>query len=399
MTYLLAAVLIFLVVFMVRFPDDAYKSAVDGLDVWWTVVFPALLPFFILSDMMMGTGVVDGMGVLLEPLMRPLFNVPGEGSFVFAMGLASGYPIGAVLAGDLVRQKKCTVTEGERLTTFTNTADPLFMIGAVAVGMFGDARIGIIIAASHYLASVIVGLVMAFYRRHDPVTPAKANTRREHLLARVLNRMHDARMADGRPFGKVLGDSVWKSVRSLLVIGGFIVLFSVISRMLTLAGVIGLIAAPVGGVLKLFGLDPSLASAAISGFFEIDIGCQAAARAAAPLAQRVILSSAIIAWSGFSVLAQVAAVTDGTRIRLAPYCLGRVLHALCAGAIAWFMWTPIMAMAGRVAPAMAPTVPATGLQYLSRSLFVFGIVLGICLAAGLVVALIRRIKLAVFWVR
>ena len=111
----------------------------------------------------MGLGVVHFMGVLLEPLMRPLFNVPGTGSFVMAMGLASGYPVGAMLTGKLVKNKMCNLWEAERLMSFTNTADPLFMVGAVAVGMFKDVRLGIIIALAHYISAFLLGFIMRFY--------------------------------------------------------------------------------------------------------------------------------------------------------------------------------------------------------------------------------------------
>ncbi len=104
-----------------------------------------------------GLGVVHFMGVLLEPFMRPLFNVPGAGSFVLAMGLASGYPIGAVLTAKLRKQNLCTQTEAERLVSFTNTADPLFMIGAVGVGMFGLVEAGNIITVTHYIAALLTG--------------------------------------------------------------------------------------------------------------------------------------------------------------------------------------------------------------------------------------------------
>ena len=56
--------------------------------------------------------------------MRPLFNVPGVGAFVVAMGLASGYPIGAVLTARLRREGQLTVAEAERLMGFCNTAEP-----------------------------------------------------------------------------------------------------------------------------------------------------------------------------------------------------------------------------------------------------------------------------------
>ena len=66
--------------------------------------FPALLPFFIGSEILMGLGVVHYLGVLLEPLMRPVFNVPGVGSFVIAMGLASGFLVGGNISTQMRRK-------------------------------------------------------------------------------------------------------------------------------------------------------------------------------------------------------------------------------------------------------------------------------------------------------
>ena len=76
-------------------------SSIKGLDAWWSIVFPALLPFFIMSELLIGLGVVNFLGVLLEPVMRLLFNVPGAGAFVLAMGYTSGAPIGTLLTVNL----------------------------------------------------------------------------------------------------------------------------------------------------------------------------------------------------------------------------------------------------------------------------------------------------------
>jgi len=125
--YIIAsAVAIIITVFIIIFSEQAFDAALEGLKVWWEVVFPSLLPFFIIAEILMGLGVVHFMGALLEPLMRPLFKVPGVGAFAMAMGLASGYPIGAKITGNLRRKKLCSKTEAERLVSFTNTADPLF---------------------------------------------------------------------------------------------------------------------------------------------------------------------------------------------------------------------------------------------------------------------------------
>jgi len=222
---------------MVLYPEEAFASAVKGLTIWWNIVFPALLPFFIGSEILMGLGVVHFLGVLLEPLMRPLFNVPGVGSFVLAMGLASGFPIGAILTARLRREGMVSKVEGERLMCFTNTADPLFMSGAVAVGMLGRPDLGLVINAAHYLSSITTGFFLRFYGRNKPVTREKQSYGK--MLGRALQALAAARQKDGRPIGQLMGDAIRNAINSLLVIGVFIILFSVLIRMLTIAGVVG----------------------------------------------------------------------------------------------------------------------------------------------------------------
>lgn len=340
LNYTMAVVAVAVIVFMVIFSKVAFEAAVSGLRVWWDIVFPALLPFFIGSEILMGLGVVHFMGVLLEPVMRPAFNVPGAGSFVLAMGLASGYPIGSILTARLRRQEMVNKVEGERLMSFTNTADPLFMSGAVAVGMFGVPAAGGLIIAAHYLSSVALGFILRFWGR-GPANGRRAATAERTprpSLRRALDALAQAREKDGRPFGQVMGDAVRNSVNTLLVIGGFIILFSVIISILDMAGVVRAVCTALGPLLKVVGLDPALGRSLVSGTLEITIGTQAASRTAASLMDRLVVAGAIIAWSGLSVHAQVAAMTQGTDLNVGVYVVSRVLHAVLAAAITALLW-------------------------------------------------------------
>ncbi|HYH04101.1 MAG TPA: nucleoside recognition domain-containing protein, partial [Bacillota bacterium] len=163
----------FLTISLVFFPKEGVEAATAGLKIFWDVVLPSLLPFFVLSEIMLGMGVVHFIGVILEPLMRPLFNVPGVGAFALSMGLAAGYPMDAVITGKFRRSGMCSRTEGERLLSFTNTADPLFMVGAVAVGMFGRPELGALLSMAHYLSSFTVGFIFKYYRGTDTEKTAK----------------------------------------------------------------------------------------------------------------------------------------------------------------------------------------------------------------------------------
>lgn len=337
---LMAAVAVFLTVSMVIFPEDSFKAAITGLDIWWNIVFPALLPFFIISQILIGLGVVHMMGIFLEPVMRPVFNVPGVGSFVMAMGLASGFPLGAVLTTDLRKQELINKSEAERLVSFTNTADPLFMFGAVAVGMIGHPEVGIAIAAAHYLSSLSVGIAMRFYKRNDPITPEPA-AYRGNIFLRSLKAMFEARKRDNRPLGMLMGDAVRKSVDTLLLIGGFIIFFSVAIKVLDILGVVKTLSGIISLVLVPAGLDPGLAPSLVSGLFELDLGCQLASSSTAPLRDIVLISGVIIAWSGLSVHAQVASIASDTDINITPYILARLLHSILAGVYTVFLF-PVM---------------------------------------------------------
>lgn len=327
-----------LTVALVVFSDAGYKASLSGLKLFIDVVLPSLLPFFLLSDLLMSLGVVHFLGECFEPIMRPVFNVPGIGSFVFSMGLAAGYPMDAVLTAKFRRQNLCSRVEGERLLAFTNSADPLFIFGAVAVAMFHDPALGAAIAFGHYLGALTVGILFRFHGRAEGSAGADAGAqgpigRRRGLLARAVEAAVDAHERDGRSLVRVLNDAIGDSARTLVTIAAFMMLFAVLLRVLEVTHAIYVLNVPMRLVLGVFGLPASLTHAAVTGLFEIDLGCAAAAVAHAPLVSKVVVASAIIAWSGLSVHAQVLSVLSGTDLRIGPYYVARILHAVIAGAL------------------------------------------------------------------
>lgn len=362
-TILFGTVAAFLVLSLLLYPEQAFDSALKGLKIWWDVVFPALLPFFIASEILMGFGVVHFMGVLLEPFMRPLFRVPGAGAFVMAMGLASGYPIGAKLTARLREQKLLSRSEGERLVSFTNTADPLFMFGAVAVGFFHDVTLGVVIAIAHYTSSLLVGLALRFHDPRGDSTPP-VPTDQTFFLLRAFRAMHQARLKDGRSLGQLMGDSVTSSIQTLLLVGGYIIMFSVITNAMALIGVSGLLEGIFGLLLTILQMPAELASSLITGTFEITLGAQKASVApeTVDMAHKIAIVGAITAWSGLSVHAQVASILSSTDIRYTPYFFARLLHGVLAGLITLIIWDPVhqYLLSDAAVPAFLQQVPATG---------------------------------------
>ncbi|PLR84096.1 sporulation integral membrane protein YlbJ [Bacillus canaveralius] len=339
-TVFLALSVTMMAVSLISFPQESVDASIRGLNMWWEIVFPSLLPFFIVSEMLIGFGVVKFIGVLLEPLMRPLFKVPGVGGFVWAMGMASGYPAGAKLTARLRQEGQLTRIEAERLVSFTNSSNPLFIFGAVSVGFFYHAQLGIILALAHYLGNISVGVIMRFYGKDDE----KGNEQSQHKFSikTALSALHRTRINDNRPIGKLLGDAVMSSIQTLLMIGGFIILFSVINKLLYHLQFTSFFAKIIEVILDVLHLPVMLSIPFISGLFEITLGSQMTSQVQeATLMQQTIITSFILAFSGFSVQAQVASILAQTDIRFQPFFFARVIHGILASCFAFLLWNPV----------------------------------------------------------
>ncbi|MGG3736440.1 sporulation integral membrane protein YlbJ [Aeribacillus pallidus] len=323
------------------FPKEVVDASIRGLHMWWEIVFPSLLPFFIMSELLIGFGVVNFIGVLLEPFMRPIFRVPGAGGFVWAMGMASGFPSGAKLTARLRQKGQISKIEAERLVSFTNSSNPLFIFGAVAVGFFHNPSLGIILALSHYIGNVGVGLVMRFYGREKEV-PSESRFHRSFSIQKAFHELHVTRIKETRPFGQILGDSVISSVNTLLLIGGFIILFSVVNQILYRLNITDTFAFLVGWVFHGLHFPSTLSIPFISGLFEITLGSQLTSDVKnVDLMHQAMLTSFILAFSGFSVHAQVASILADTDIRFTPFFLARILHGCFSSILTWLCWSPI----------------------------------------------------------
>jgi len=342
---------------MIFNPRIVFEGSVTGLKTWWNIVFPSLLPFFIASELLMSFGVVNFMGVLLEPVMRPLFKVPGAGAFVVAVGFTSGYPIGAMLTARLRADGLCTRVEAERLMSFTNNSSPLFMLVAVSVGMFNNPGLGMLIAAAHYLSNLTLGLLLRFYAAGDTERLAEPPVSGRGVVRQAFSKMLQTQRQEKRPAGKIMGDAVKKSVTNLLNIGGFIILFAVLIRLMSAAGIIEIIARALGVFLLPLGFAREILPALGSGFFEMTIGSKLASEAAAPLLQQVVAVGMILAWSGLSVHAQAASMIADTDIRMRPFIFSRICHTCLAG----FYTYLACRWAGSLEETAAPVMAAAGL--------------------------------------
>jgi len=331
-----------LCILLILFPTEALQSSTRGLAVWWEVLFPALFPFFVLSELLLGFGIVHFLGKLLDPFMRPLFRLPGTGGFVVAMGYVSGYPVGARLTAQLREQRLVTRIEGERLVAFTTTSDPIFLIGAVSIGFFHNAALAPLLAAAHYGSGLLLGFLMRFHGWRDAETAEStihtSGSRGRSRLQEAFHAMHAARLLDGRPFGRLLHDAVQSALRLMIVVGGLVVFFSTIMEMLHQSGALSSLSALLQSLFGIMGLPKPLTDAVVFGLFEVTLGSRSAGSAGSALVHQAAIAAWVLSWAGLSVHAQVASILSRTDLRYGPFLAARFIHGIMAMLLVYMLW-------------------------------------------------------------
>ena len=319
-------------IFLVVFSKSNLTATANGLTLWATCVVPSLFPFFVITNLLSHTKVVDFIGRFLDKFMRPIFNVPGIGGFAFVMGLISGYPVGAKIVSDFRERGSITKDEGERMLAFTNNSGPLFILSSVGVSLFGDTKTGLLLLATHILSCITVGIILGkFSKKSDD--NFRDNFINKSKIENVNNKSKENSFQNVsfKNLGEVLGNSITTSINTLLMIGGFVVIFSVIISMMNQIHAFGFLSKFINPILKFIGFDLEFATPLLSGIIELTNGVkQVASVSIKAISQNVILCAFLLGFGGFSVLLQVFSIVSKTDLSMKKYFVGKLLQGIFA---------------------------------------------------------------------
>ena len=327
---IIPSIFVLFAICLVLFSTSNLSAARAGLELWANSVIPSLFPFFVATELLSHTNFVNIIGKYVNKIMKPLFNVCGEGAFAFVMGIISGYPVGAKIACNLRNSNTCSKEECERLLAFTNNSGPLFIIGTVGVGMFGNSTIGILLLVTHILASITMGLLFRFWKSPNKYSRPLLNKSSINSKSLSNNNVCLSNL------GEVIGKSITNSISTILNIGGFIVIFSVIISILKNSNVLLLL----NPVFEFLHIPSKIAESFILGIVEITNGIFAISSIPQKkLSINIILSAFLLGCGGISILLQVWSITSKTDLSIKPYIIGKLLHGTFAALYTYvFIW-------------------------------------------------------------
>lgn len=284
-------------------PVIVSEGVFKGLKIWVNNMVPYLLPMSILSNILLQYNFLYRVSQKLAFISRRVFN--SKYAFIpYFISFVVGYPSGAMTVNTMASYKRIDSNEANTLVVFTNNCSFQFMAGAVSFSMLGDFSLYKYIVLPHLLSALIIGIVL---KNSDILSPEIKEKKQKYIS-----------------FYDAFNSSIYKSISSILSIGGVIVIFSVFSNFFENI---------LQSASSYFILSPELGDlihALSVGILEIANGCSLVASSALPLGIKLIIINFLISFSGISVIFQTVAVTNDFDFNIGNYIFFRFIQAIIA---------------------------------------------------------------------
>ncbi len=289
---------VFLVLFlMLLFPQTAARGAKNGLILWSQTLLPILLPFLILSALLITLHLTRPFELLLGPVFTRIFPISPKACYPLLLGLLCGMPLGAKTTAQLFALGQVSERDAMFLLGFSNQASMMFLVSYVAAKELNVPHCALLVLLVLY-SSALLSTALFILPKQYKRTPGQEAA---------------AAKPNGEPsFFTALDACIPESFATITRVGGYVILFSMLSAFLT--------------TLPL----PEAVSAVSCGFLEITGGIQQILKTGLSAIQKTALTLGVTAFGGLSGLMQTKSVTQGTGLSIRYYAFVKLMQGIFA---------------------------------------------------------------------
>ena len=253
-------------------------------------LFPSLIPFMLLSNILINYNFVNDLSDMLKTIMKKVFKVNKNCSFALIMSILSGTPSNAKYLKDLYDNKLININDIQKCLNFCHFTNPIFIIGTIGITFLNNKKLGLMILISHYITSIIIG----FLNKNN------SDINNNNLIS----------MKNKNNFFNILKTSINTTIDTLFLILGIITTCIIITCIIN----------------NVLSINENFKF--IFGFIEITHGLKYLSISNFSTEFKAIMSSFLISFGGFCIHAQVFSILDNKKIRYLPYLLSRISHGI-----------------------------------------------------------------------
>lgn len=289
LNYFFTGLIVFILFSMICQPAKFISKSLDGISAWAFNVLPSVLPFMFFTKLLSALNTMPKLTRPFSSITNKLFKTPPISFYTFIMAILSGYPVGSKMVADLYLQGQISKQDAFRMTSFCSTSGPMFIIGAVGVGMFKNSKIGYILFISHLIGAILNGIIYRNIKVKDKQMETISSKEKQIDLSEI----------------------VLNSTISILSVGCIITIFFIVIECFS----------------PILNLLPQSLSFLFEGIIEITKGCiDLSTLSNKNIA--ICLASFIISFGGISTLLQSITMLSKLKMPVKLFALQKVSHAL-----------------------------------------------------------------------
>ncbi len=197
--------------FLLKEPQVAVDGARFGLMLWAGQLLPSLLPFLILTQLLIRSGYLNR---ICEKLHL------SQSYFVLFAGTLFGFPMGCKLTTDLYARGQLSKKDASLLFIIANQMSPAFVGGYILAETLQLPQLSLLSYAILYLPSLCYGIAMLGIHKH----PSRAFAPAGSVVTKKSTSGVQMNFA-------ILDAGIMNSSETMLKLGGYVMLFAVITGM------------------------------------------------------------------------------------------------------------------------------------------------------------------------
>ena len=274
--------------FLLFFPGIVLDGARYGLNLWFSTLVPTLLPFMVFSNFLIQSHLIEDLLYLPGRFTQKYLGLSTSGLYAFLCGFFFGYPSGAKILSDLLKTDQISQREASWLLGFCNNVSPAFLITCfLTLHLAHPEKIPLTFLLLYGIPAFLCLSFLFFRRTPHPFREKKTS---KPVLSLAL-----------------LDACIYDAITVLLKLGGYILLFAILSNAITYIPYLSL----------------QKASFLISAL-EITNGIPAISDAF-PYPESYLLLLPFLAFGGFCSIMQTGSVIKDTPLSLRNYFFTKIL--------------------------------------------------------------------------
>lgn len=215
---LLTFLFLLLTILILTHSEISFNYAWNGFALWYGRMIPTLLPFMILSGILIRLDLAEKFASVLHPVLGRIYKCSKNVSYAIIIGFLCGFPMGAKVTADLLNNQKINRKEAEFLLAFNNNIGPIYYLG-FAIPLLQIKNIWICLFGMYGIP-----LIYAFcLRKTIFLKSLNMITAYDKGSISVNNAAHRMTLFDG------IDESIKNAVQSILVLCGYMVLFNTLN--------------------------------------------------------------------------------------------------------------------------------------------------------------------------